>query len=554
MPKFDRIEYAQAQPAASGSRQIGGSARLVINIRRASQIAFLLLFTVLFVMATNRLAGRAPVPVDLFLRADPLVFLMTGISTSAASSKLAFAAAMVIPVLVVVVVTVLLGRVFCGWVCPLGTIIDISDRILYRRGRPFQRPRRQETRRWRNWKYLFLIASLVAAVFSTQIAFLLDPISLATRTFAFTLMAPAAYLWNLLLHGADKIGIQGFVYDRFEVNIGAWRLLPYSFRQNLVVMAMFAGIIALGYVQERFWCRNLCPLGALLGLLSRVCFLRHYISDKCNHCTLCERESRMGAYEHMSAKDEEDETHNPSECIQCFRCAVQCRPSALSIRLGLPLRKRKPGGPAPQPALDIGRRRVLASGAAGALWMFTAKTNARAHPDASRALRPPGALPEKEFLAACTRCGECMRACITNGLQPALLETGLEGIWTPILVPKIGPCAEKCTACGQVCPTDAIRPFTIEDKKKRLKLGLANVDKNLCIAWNEGKDCIVCAEVCAYQAVIFKDVYDPVLQKKKRVPTVDTKLCTGCGLCEHHCPVVPNRAIIVYTVGEDRDF
>lgn len=551
------LQNTEVRPTPDRSRP-KSSAHLIVIVRRTSQLAFLLLFTALFVMATNKLAGRSPVPVDLFLRADPLVFLATGISTSAAAGKIAFAAAMVVPVLVVVAMTLLFGRVFCGWICPLGTIIDISDRLLFRRGRPFQRPRRPENRRWRNWKYLFLIASLAAAVFATQVTFLLDPISLVTRTFSFTFMAPSAYLWNLLLHGADSVGIQGLLYDRFEINIGAWRLLPYSFRQNLVVLAMFVAIIGLSFVQERFWCRNLCPLGALLGLLSRVSILRHYIGEKCNHCTLCERESRMGAYEHMSAKDEEQETHALSECIQCFRCATQCRPGALTIRLGLPptrrTTERKPGSPAPQPSLDVGRRRVLTAGAVGALWMLTAKTNARGYPDAGRALRPPGALPEKEFLAACTRCGECMRACITNGLQPALLETGLEGLWTPILVPKIGPCAEKCTACGQVCPTDAIRPFTVEDKRKRLKLGLANVDRNQCIAWNEGRDCIVCAEVCAYQAVIFKDVFDPALGKTKRVPTVDTKLCTGCGLCEYHCPVTPNRAIIVYTTGEDREF
>ena len=159
-----------------------------------------------------------------------------------------------------------------------------------------------------------------------------------------------------------------------------------------------------------------------------------------------------------------------------------------------------------------------------------------------------------------------MKVCPTNALQPAFLETGLQGIWTPILVPSIGPCAEKCTSCGDVCPTGAIRPFTWQDKRYKLKMGLANVNRSTCVAWNGGRDCIVCAEVCPYSAVIFKDTFDDTLPKDpnlpltaagnkgrvKRVPTVDEKLCTGCGICEYHCPVLPDHSIVVYTFQEDR--
>ena len=165
-----------------------------------------------------------------------------------------------------------------------------------------------------------------------------------------------------------------------------------------------------------------------------------------------------------------------------------------------------------------------------------------------------------------------MKVCPTNALQPASFDTGLQGLWTPILVPSIGPCAEKCTSCGDVCPTGAIRPFTWQDKRYKLKMGLANVNRSTCVAWNGGRDCIVCAEVCPYSAVIFKDTMDDTLPKNpdlaldhkddtgkednrgriKRVPTVDEKLCTGCGICEYHCPVLPDHSIVVYTFQEDR--
>ena len=209
------------------------------------------------------------------------------------------------------------------------------------------------------------------------------------------------------------------------------------------------------------------------------------------------------------------------------------------------------------------------------IWGATAKAGAdnyqgkmRRYPRNNKAMRPPGALPEKEFLSACTRCAECMKVCPTNALQPAFLETGLEGVWTPLLVPSVGACAEKCTACGDVCPTHAIRPFSWQDKRYKIKMGLANVNQSTCVAWNGGRDCVVCAEVCPYSAVVFRDKFDDGLAKdatrpitdpgnkgrSKRVPTVDEKLCTGCGLCEYHCPVLPDHSIVVYTFQEDRDF
>jgi len=224
---------------------------------------------------------------------------------------------------------------------------------------------------------------------------------------------------------------------------------------------------------------------------------------------------------------------------------------------------------------------VVAAIGAGMLWGSATKASAseyqgqmRRYHHNNKAMRPPGALPESEFLAACTRCAECMKVCPTNALQPATFETGLQGLWTPILVPSIGPCAEKCSSCGDVCPTGAIRPFTWQDKRYKIKMGLANVNRSTCVAWNGGRDCIVCAEVCPYSAVIFKDTFDDTLPKDptlpithkdangkednrgrvKRVPTVDEKLCTGCGICEYHCPVLPDHSIVVYTFQEDRDY
>jgi len=164
----------------------------------------------------------------------------------------------------------------------------------------------------------------------------------------------------------------------------------------------------------------------------------------------------------------------------------------------------------------------------------------------SKLIRPPGALPEESFVTACVRCGECMRICPENALQPAFGEGGLEALETPILVPQIGPCAQPCTLCGSVCPTRAIEPFTVEEKS-HLYLGTAIVDRSMCIAWANDKQCLVCQEACSYTAISQK-VIDEVGR-----PVIDERMCVGCGLCESACPVAPQRAIHVYATGDKRD-
>ena len=163
-----------------------------------------------------------------------------------------------------------------------------------------------------------------------------------------------------------------------------------------------------------------------------------------------------------------------------------------------------------------------------------------------RLIRPPGAKPENAFVNACMRCGECMAVCPTNTLQPALGEGGMEALGTPILVPRIGPCTQMCNSCGDVCPSRAIEPFAIEEKA-HLYLGTAVVDRNKCIAWAEGKQCIVCDEACSYHA------FKPDRETAVGRPIVDPEICVGCGQCEFVCPVEPRAAILITGGGDRRE-
>jgi MauM/NapG family ferredoxin protein len=209
-------------------------------------------------------------------------------------------------------------------------------------------------------------------------------------------------------------------------------------------------------------------------------------------------------------------------------------------------------------SLDLGRRRVVTSLVAGAAVVPLVRMTplAKAASSDPTLIRPPGALPEADFLRRCVKCGECMKVCLTSGLQPALLEGGIEGLWTPLLVPRIGYCEYRCTLCGQVCPTGAIQKLGIEEKA-RVKIGLAMIDPGRCLPFAHGIPCIVCQEVCPTpQKAIWLEEATVRTQNGKEAavkrPHVDLELCIGCGICETQCPVLGRPAIAVTSLGESR--
>ena len=505
------------------------------TIRRISQVVFFGLF--LFLIARTAYPLRHGIPPDLLMQLDPLV---AGAAMLAARS---FIPEMALS-LIVVVMTILLGRVFCGWICPLGTTLDLSDRLFYRR-------RKRTTVRLLSLKYYILAGLAVTALFGTQFVYLLDPLSLIHRTAVLVFVAPVqmALRWLSDLFYSSSGSSLSFVsapstwlYDRMSSFPFITNQQIY-FGQSLLVLAIFVTIVGLNSISRRFWCRNLCPLGALLGLFAHVPVLKRVVGSGCDECTRCVRDCKMAA-----VADNPRLTRS-TECIECMDCVEVCPHDAISFRLR------------PRPVLhrdtnpDLYRRRVLQGMGVGLGLVTVAKidpgrklpssTGSTVKLSSEYLIRPPGALPEPKFVAACTRCGLCMKACPTNGLQPALLDAGIEGVWTPVLVPRIGACAQECNACGQVCPTDAIKPFRIEDKKD-IFLGTAVVARDRCIAWNAGKQCIVCDEYCSYKAIEWKEV------DGAKVPFVNEEKCVGCGLCESACPIQPVAAIRVHSFGDRR--
>jgi MauM/NapG family ferredoxin protein len=209
--------------------------------------------------------------------------------------------------------------------------------------------------------------------------------------------------------------------------------------------------------------------------------------------------------------------------------------------------------------IDLGRRNVIAAGVVGLAGSMLVKGNPL---DKGRTydpglVRPPGSIGEEEFLDKCIRCGECMKVCPTNAIQPTMFEAGMEGMWTPVLKQELAYCEYKCNMCTQVCPTGAISKLTLVEKQK-VKIGLASVDKGRCLPWAYARLCQVCYEQCPLPEKAIKLEDAKVTTAKGttvtvKQPHVNIDLCIGCGICQNKCPVSDQAAIRVMSGGETRN-
>ena len=291
---------------------------------------------------------------------------------------------------------------------------------------------------------------------------------------------------------------------------------------GIVSFLPLLAVLLLNVVERRFWCRYLCPLGALVGLGSKVSWINRRVDKfSCVDCSDCAKECGMGAI------NASDAGHDPAECVMCLDCATVCRKRAITFA------KPLPGQSATRWnfEFDPTRREFIGSlgTAAAAVGVFTLVPPAKARQ--ADLLRPPGVgANEDDFLAKCIRCGQCVEACATHALHPAQTGMGWDALWTPALDPLLGYCSYDCNRCGQICPAGAIPALTLEAKRQQ-KIGLAVVDESLCI------NCMVCREACQYKAIETGEIDKK--GTKKPLPIVVNDKCVGCGQCEFKCPVPP---------------
>jgi polyferredoxin len=499
-------------------------------IRVAVQAAFFALF--LYGLFGTHFTGKDVIgDVEGFFHFDPLLALATIVA-----SRAVFAA--FVPAIITVIVTIVFGRVVCGWVCPLGAVHQFFS-WLFKKTK-LSRPK-TVVKGGLAWKYLILIFILVGTVFTLDLAGIFDPLSFLYRTTVTSVLPALAQglslliglLYNLHLTGPGDTLTQ--LIEKLTLNA--------TFQQGFLIGLIFFGFALLNMFRERFWCRYLCPLGAFLGLAGRWNIFKLKIDEqKCIKCHLCTIHCQTQAHPYPN------DQWKSSECVYCETCAAVCPTAAISF----PVKN----APEKAPDVDLTRRKILL---ASFLAFFSvpffriSRAAKRAH---EKLIRPPGALPEPEFLQKCVKCGECMKVCPTNGLQPAVTEAGPEGLWTPVLVPKIGYCEYYCSLCSQVCPTGAIKELAVPDKLN-VRIGTAWINKNRCLPYFLGRPCIVCEEHCptspkAIKFVMVETKLADGSTATQKAPIVDLNLCIGCGICENKCPVMDDPAVYVTSVGEQR--
>ncbi len=419
--------------------------------------------------------------------------------------------------------TLLLGRVYCSWICPLGIMQDIARHL-----------RKGKAERYSPnpiWIRAFFGGSCLIALLSGSILILslLDPYSIAARFCSAILNPLAAELNNAL--GRSFIQPDWARYS-----------LP------LLLLVALSLLLPLGMAiwRGRIYCNSICPLGALLGLLSRFAPLApHLTPANCGRCAHCVQSCKSQAIDLKTMRIDK------TRCVGCYNCIASCSNSAISIRPHNPFasidpserpakmgRKDQAAKPRPTPSADPARRAALGLGACaiGSLALPSCRPASAEQEKLSdtidslsnnhcHAVIPPGAGSLANFLQSCTGCGLCITACPTKTLKPSLMQHGLSGLLKPHLNFRESFCAFDCNQCGNICPEGAIAHLPLK-LKQQTQIGLAEFHSERCLIWADGVECGACIEHCPTKALYIRKVSRPKLIAKN---------CTGCGLCAKRC-------------------
>ena len=450
----------------------------------------------------------------------------------------------------ILVLTLLFGRIYCSTLCPLGVAQDGVNWVRKHRDKKSAlRFKFHQPNRWLRYGVLAFAVVCVAAGVGVGIA-LIDPYSIFGRII-YEGFRPVVQGANNLL-----AMVAGDWFGREPISV-SW----LSFVVALVMMVV-VGILA--WLYGRRYCTAWCPVGTLLGEVSRFALLKPQINtDKCSSCGVCGRKCKAEAI------DTANHRVDPTRCVVCFDCIDDCSQGAISFGVGEQKSQAKKSASG-----TVSRKSFIATiSAFASLPLLRAEERASQAKSAMedkggqhggehapgqhgpgkhgkggpRPILPPGAGSAENLHAKCTACNLCVSKCPTHVLQPAVWEYGLQGIMQPTLKFNKGYCLYDCHLCGEVCPTGAINLLGREEKKMT-RLGHAIFRKDKCVITTDGRECGNCAEHCPAEAI--KMVRSAV--DRKLYPQIEKALCIGCGKCEYLCPAKPEKAMVVKGFNQHR--
>ncbi len=494
--------------------------RQLKRLRIAGGLAVLLLFHLALLIA-----ARAVQPL---LQTLTTLQVMPSLVAAIGNGTLIAAAAAV----GVLALTLLLGRVYCSLLCPLGLLMDLFLLLTGRVRRMKQRAIAPLRRM--HFGVLILTAGAAAAGYPLLMN-LLEPYALwgrILRDLTIPVVAAASFgLSELLKSFSIFIAPLTFNGDAFVA---------------LVTGVVWLALFALVWFRGRWFCNALCPAGALLRLPASRSLLALQVKDReCISCGRCEQSCKAGCI----VSEEEHYRIDHARCVVCLDCAAVCPTGAIAMerRSYGERQSDEEGGTA-----HTERRRTLGriarmGGGAMTLSLLPVPLlkpvwrKRETAPDGSDNVPavPPGAEGIRRYSSRCIACHTCVSTCPTGVLQPAMFQYGYGGFMQPVMDYKKGYCEWSCIECSQVCPADAIKPLTLEEKQK-IQIGQVQFIRDRCVVFTDGTACGACAEVCPTQAVFMVPYVIGLTQ-----PAFDKQLCVGCGNCEYACPVEGGKAIYV---------
>jgi len=429
--------------------------------------------------------------------------------------------------LFVILLTFITGRSYCSFLCPLGIGQDISSRIGGRLRKKFRRYGFKKP--FTVVRYFLLAATLVfTLMYGIQALILLDPYSIFGRFMTYFGKPLILVLNNFLAGILGKFDL----YTLSNIPVKGFPLVIYS-----IPAAFFILIFTLSLMKGRLYCNMICPVGTLLGLLSKISLFRIKIDEaSCTRCGRCAIRCKSSCIDFL--RHDVDVTR----CVECFNCIYTCQDNAITYSL-VSFRKK-------EHQTDESRRKVIG----GSLLLMlgisqTAKGQEKTAPKPKKEstvkenkkfpVAPPGSVSISEFNKECTACSICISACPNGVLQPAIKQYGIAGLMQPVMDYHKSFCTYNCTVCTEICPTNALHPLVL-DAKKLTQLGKVVFIKDNCIVKTEKTACGACSESCPTKAV-----YMIPYEGNLVIPEVNVDICIGCGHCEFACPTTPYKAIFV---------